>query len=287
MARAGLGPVFFCLSIVLALTLCVTASVEAGKSSNGEGVTWDFSQLTVMTQDVDTFTGVGSTPLAYQLIFNNPIFYPNHVATVAEKNSAFDFIPNIDLSEAYIFNKANDEVYAEIGAGVTLNDIPLPVSYDQFDILYQFPLSGESQWSSAAVAELDIPGLGYFLMNRERENEVVGWGTLITPYGSFEVLKVMSVIEEYDSLYVDSLNLGFPVNRNITEYKWLANGLPAPVLKVTEEGFTVMASYIDSVRSSFLSVGEPKHEVYGLRIFPNPARDHLTVSYDLTEPALV
>ena len=38
MARAGLGPAFLCLSIVLAMTLCVAASVEAGKSSNGEGV---------------------------------------------------------------------------------------------------------------------------------------------------------------------------------------------------------------------------------------------------------
>jgi hypothetical protein len=116
---------------------------------------------------------------------------------------------------------------------------------------------------------------------------VDGWGTLTTPYGEFQTLRVKTEIEEYDSLYSDSLGIGMPVTRNIIEYKWLANGYPEPMLQVTEEGFIVNASYIDSVRSNFLSVPDLTRSKFDFTVYPNPCSDYLSISYELFEDAEV
>ncbi len=51
---------------------------------------------------------------------------------------------------------------------------------------------------------------------------VQGWGNLTTPYGSFQTLRVRSTLAIRDSIFIDSLQTGFPINRDIIEYKWLA-----------------------------------------------------------------
>jgi hypothetical protein len=44
--------------------------------------------------------------------------------------------------------------------------------------------------------------------------------------------------------------MGFPLNRNITEYKWLGNGQGIPLLQINEEGPLVTATYRDIYRMS-------------------------------------
>lgn len=250
-------------------------------SMTGEGVIWDFSGLSVMSQDVDTFVSVSSTPLAYQFIFNNQLLYPEHKATVARKNSQFDFIPGMDLSNTFQFYKTTTGAFAEVGTAVTLNGIPLPVAYDQFDVIYQLPLAYGLDDSATAFAEVNVPGLGYLSIERKRRNIVEGYGTLITPYGSFEALKVRSVIYEYDSIYVDSTQMGFALPRNITEYKWLSPDIPFPLLTVTEEGLVVQAEYVDSVRTSFAGISENSRERFPMNVYPNPTTGLVSVSGEL------
>ena len=40
--------------------------------------------------------------------------------------------------------------------------------------------------------------------------------------------------------YIDSLGFGFPVLRNFTEYKWLANDFGLPLCTVTDDGLLPM-----------------------------------------------
>ena len=86
-------------------------------------------------------------------------------------------------------------------------------------------------------------------------------------------------------LFTHFKNLINPFFSNIIEYKWLANGFHEPVLQVTEEGFIITASYIDSVRSTFLNVPEEKNRKYDFSVFPNPSSDYLSVNYELFEDA--
>jgi hypothetical protein len=123
------------------------------------------------------------------------------------------------------------------------------------------------------------------MVSKFRKNTVDGWGTLTTPYGEFQTLRVKTEITEYDSLYSDSLGMGIPMTRNIIEYKWWANGYHEPVLVVSAEGFLITASYIDSVRSTFLGIPEVKGSNFEFSVYPNPCSNYLSVSYELFEDA--
>jgi hypothetical protein len=256
--------------------------------STGENYTWDFSELTVMLQQVDSFVSVSSTPLLYQAVFNNQFIFPNHKATVAKKLMEFTTIPDLEVTDTYQFYKNEDNEYREVGIGITLAGVPLPIAYEQIDTLYRFPLEYGDNDSAKASLSIDIPGLGYLGVDKSRVNYIDGWGTLFTPYGSFQTLRVRTEISEYDSVYIDSTNTGFPLNREYTEYKWFGQGFGDPLLLITEEEFVVTATYIDSVRNSFTDVDDDLTLLdFDFKVYPNPASDYLSVNYELMEPSFV
>jgi hypothetical protein len=125
---------------------------------------------------------------------------------------------------------------------------PLPAKYDVPDKYYQFPMNPGTNWSSTSNFEISIPDFAYLGIQKSRTSIVDGWGTLITPFGTFQTLRVKSMITEYDSIYIDSISMGIPLLRNITEYKWLAKDQGIPVLQINEEGNITTAIYRDSVR---------------------------------------
>ena len=252
---------------------------------NGPDQTWYFDELTVITQQVDTFVSVSETPAVYQFFFNNQFIYPNYVATAALKMAEFTSIPGVTLTDSYLFIKKTNEELREVGYGVTLDGVSLPIQLQNIDTIFRFPLEYGNVDSAHSLLEVDVPDLGYLMMSKFRRNTVDGWGTLYTPYGEFQTLRIKTEITEYDSLYSDSLGVGMPVLRNIIEYKWMANGYPEPVLLISEESFLVTATYIDSIRSTFLEVPEIRKNDFSFSIYPNPVTSHFSVAYELDESA--
>jgi hypothetical protein len=106
---------------------------------------------------------------------------------------------------------------------------------------------------------------------------VDGWGVLTTPYGAFETLRVRTELQQLDSIHIDSLGMGVPLYRESTTYKWLANGMGLPICEVTDNGVTQSISYIDSVRN-ILSVSTSSLDQHRLEIYPNPAKDHISIA---------
>jgi len=246
---------------------------------------WLFNELTVMSQQVDTFVDVSETPAVFQLFFNNQFIYPDYNSTVALKLGTFTDIPGLVLEDSYLFMKNTDEELREVGYGVTLEGIPVPIQFQEIDTIYRFPLTYGNVDSAHSLFQIEIPDLGFLMISKFRRNTVDGWGTLITPYGEFQTLRVKTEIHEYDSLYSDSLGVGIPVIRDYIEYKWWANGYPEPMLQVTEEGLLITASYIDSVRSIFLWIPEVSRSKFDFSIYPNPCKSYLSVNYELPKDA--
>jgi hypothetical protein len=253
----------------------------------GPDQTWLFDELTVISQQVDTFVNVSETPGIYQLFFNNNFIYPDYKATVAMKMAEFTAIPGLTLTDSYQFLKLTNNEFREVGYGVTLDGVALPIQLQEIDTLYRFPLEYGDLDSAHSLLSIDVPNLGYLMVSRFRRNSADGWGTLTTPYGEFQTLRVKTDIVEYDSVYSDSLGIGIPMTRNITEYKWFANGYHEPVLLVSEEAFVVTATYIDSIRSSFLDVPEisTRKETFDFTVYPNPCSNYISVSYELQNEA--
>jgi hypothetical protein len=225
-----------------------TVGLNYDFSQTGNDFVWDYSNLSSLTQDVDSFISVGSTPLLYQLAFNNP-FDPNHRATIALPTDDIDIIPGFPLTDIIEFYKESSSEYKRVGMGISVAGIPLTLKYDIPELFYDFPLTVGDVDSTTSSFSLSIPSLGFISLTRKRVNSVDGWGMLTTPYGTHPVIRVKSIITENDSIYVDSLGVGLPINRNIIEYHWLGNNFGIPLLHVTEEGLVTTISYIDNFNS--------------------------------------
>jgi hypothetical protein len=234
---------------------------------------------------VDTFKSVLEMPFTYQAVFNNQFLFPEHKATSARSFFEFDLVPGFNIEDVYQFFKGSDNDYREVGFGVTLNGFALALPYDEIDVVYDFPIDYGDADSSSSGFDITIPGLGAATSERTRKYNVDGYGTLITPYGEFEALRIKTFITQKDSVYVDTAGQGVPVYREFTEYEWYGKGHGLPLLKVTEEGLLIAARYIDSVRTSFSDVNEVKLQDHDLTVFPNPCDDYLSVHYELKDVA--
>ncbi len=204
---------------------------------------WDYSELQPTAQSVLGFVNPIQTNFLYYLTFGPT------VANLALPIEGLDFV-DLQVTDAYEFYRNTTGEYVRAGYAATIMGLPLPLKYNVPERLYKFPLSVNSTSdSSISTFEIEYPPVAYFYQYKKRVNSVDGSGTLVTPYGSFNTLRVKSVIYERDSLYLDSLQTGLPIIRNITEYRWLNPDFPVPLLTITQEGLSYSVQYIDSVRN--------------------------------------
>lgn len=246
-------------------------------SQTGPNSIWDVSMMEPIVQQRNIFISSTQAPFAIRFFFSGA----THVGLINTPDS----IAGFGLGEGYEFFRSTDTSYEAMGFGGTVNGFPLPLVNDPVDIVYEFPLtySSDTMFSSSR-AELDALGIGYVRQEQNRETVVDGWGTILTPYGSFDALRVVSTITGRDSISFDTIN--FSINRPITkEYKWLANGEGIPILQVN----TVMidsvgeiqtsVSYKDSSRDDVPLVSiTPPIPTKPLALYPNPARDQVSLS---------
>jgi len=62
----------------------LTANIQGNDPTlAGTNYTWNYASLIPVSQRIDTFYAVSSTPLAYQFYFNNIFLYPNYKASYA------------------------------------------------------------------------------------------------------------------------------------------------------------------------------------------------------------
>jgi len=253
-------------------TIRTSSTVSLGNldfETNGQDITWNFSSLVPLSQQVDTFVTLQETPWVYQLFFLTS-------ANLAQPMQEFDQLPGLQVTDVFNFYKNTSSDYRQVGYGITLNGIPIPTKFNQADKIYQFPVFYGTIDSSESTYEFSLPGIAYSGGWKKRVNHTDGWGTLITPYGTFQTLRIKSEITQYDSLHIDSLGIGFPILRQYTEYKWLGDEFGLPLCTVTKEGPLTTITYIDSVRLLFTRIPEIS-ESGRIEIYPNPVSDKFDV----------
>jgi hypothetical protein len=213
----------------------------------GPNQTWDFSGLSPTSQGIDQYKSSLQTPYAFFFVGINK--YGRKVADSLGV-AAFQF------TEVYNFYRKASSVFEVEGIGLKYLGIPLPAYYSEKDKLYQFPLQFGDRDSSIFKFSINLPTLGSYSQVGYRINEVEGWGSITTPFGTFNCLKIKSSIQSADSLNIG----GFPlkINRRLVEYKWLANGQKIPILEIsgTLFGSTFLANtvkYRDIVRGNTLT----------------------------------
>ncbi|MCF8332337.1 MAG: T9SS type A sorting domain-containing protein [Bacteroidales bacterium] len=243
----------------------------------GANITWDYSGFTAQSQTVTEFEDISQLPFTYQAVFNNPL-NPSLMADYGVTGGDSINIPNIQVTDPYTFYKKNSSAYSIVGFGVTISGFSIPAAYDNPDLLYEFPLNYGDSSSSHSISGQSVPSLGYFEREVTRDNEVDGWGTLITPYGTFDVVRVKSEVIQRDSINFDSLPAFPAITTNRTEIKFLGKGQGIPLLTITQQsGITVNVEYIDSVRNVNTSTGNLEQKESNL--YPNPVYGEATLSW--------
>jgi hypothetical protein len=215
-------------------------------SQRGANQTWNYAGLAPVSQRVERFvtaSSVTATSLFYAFTFG-PLSGPNQ-ATVASPQAlplpAGVPLPVTDTYQFYNVSTATAAVqsYRSVGFGASLNGTAVPVTYAsaaQQDVIYRFPLSFASlpdSSSSFFATPAAIATVGYLSQKRKRVNRPDAWGTLVTPFGSFLTVRVVTKLIDHDSVALGGTpGQGFdlPVAR---EYKWLAKGIHVPVLTIT------------------------------------------------------
>ncbi len=244
----------------------------------GADFIWNFSSLSSMQEATDTFVSVLTTNLAYLAVFDN-ILDPDNMATVALRQEipAIPFVP-ITISDAYNFYRNSASRYSMLGMGAKVNGVPLPMKFDNPDVLYHFPVTFGSADTSDSEFHVNIPNIGYYGEARHRENFVDGWGTLYLPTDTFSVMRIKSKVTYYDSIYSDSIGYGIGMDYTVTEYKWLSDEYHEPVLQINKRGQNnVSARYYNYVPPD-LSV-ETHTTSDDPVIYPNPADNYISITF--------
>ena len=227
------------------IRVSISSDIPVDYSLTGRDTTWDFSMLEPMNQRVDTFVNANATPIEYWLFF-----MPGIVSNLASPRGNSEFFPGFPISDYYTFYKNTNDGYMDAGFAFKIEGLPLPAKYDEPDRYYAFPLDTNANWASSSSVEFEFPGMFFFSSSRVRTSFVDGWGTVVTPFGTFESIRVRSDLIQQDSIYVDSLGYGFGLTRNVTEYKWMAENMGIPVLQINSDGILATATYRDSARLS-------------------------------------
>ncbi len=244
---------------------------------------WDFSGLLKASGSVKEYYTVGQTGPIYSVYFADVSFNPNRANVADDANLSLPAL--ITSSDAYNFYDRNDNEYKQVGIGSTLNGIPTPFRFEDDDEIYKFPLTFGNIDTSTARYFINIPSTANYTYNHTRINNVDGWGILITPIDTYEVIRVKSTLRIRDSIFIDSQNFGFGFNRPLeTQYKWLAKDKKIPVLQINTQSvgggnsFVTSAFYQDTVRIINSIKDLSTSDI--VSVFPNPVKEKFIVKAD-------
>jgi hypothetical protein len=257
----------------------------------GEGFTWDFSGLTAASQLLKEFKPVSSSTFLVQATFGTAAstnykasyFVESKDIPLAQLNQ---FLP-VELSDLNAFSKKNADSITSIGYSISANGQAIPFKSDTIETHYKFPTNYLDSFSTRGYTYIDLNPLTDFKLKqfRQRTSRVDGYGTLITPLGTYEVVRIKSDIREIDSVYQTFFGAGtwtgLPATLT-TEYEWWANGMKDAMLKIvaTDNNGT---SQIRSVEYQDIYLGLDagiNENDFAFTIAPNPISEIVTVNSD-------
>lgn len=211
-------------------------------SGTGSDHTWNYSGLLAEHQDIQHYYSPLTTPYVLQFGFNSTY-------GIAENNFGLGGIGGV-ASNVFGFYKNSAQANVLVGRGATVQGLPLGIVYAPKDTILKFPLNYLNSFSGNFKGEASLLGLGSLKQVGSRNTLVDGWGKITTPFGTFDCIRIKSVVIETDSIVFQGF--GIPIPNNRTEYKWLAKNQHFPILEVIVNtgvgGSTQTIRYRDTYR---------------------------------------
>lgn len=254
--------------------------------STGQNYTWDFATLTPTSQranyyydpeDASFLSGImfGSfAPAAYQATSYSP-------STDLPLDDLTAMLP-VTLDGISQFTKKSSSAVNLIGYEFLISGQGIAVRSDTIETRYPLPLNYGDTWETRGYTDLDMNPIydAKWIQHRHRVSEVDGWGTITTPYGTYDALRIRHFIQETDSLWVsfDSVGMWIPIPvPDAYEYEWRAVEEKEPVFRVRtsiilgNETPTAM-----EYRDDYNGLGL-EEQLLNVAVYPNPVSGQLFV----------
>ncbi len=253
----------------------------------GANQTWDYSSLNGVSQKIVTHYDMSSAGFSYQFAYSNAEFYTDNVNMPIDMGMIGQFLP-IQIENMVGFFQLDANEMTNLGYGADISGFPVPMQMDTVDTWYEFPIDYGDAWGGPFYFKVDMNPIQdiIYISHSRRSTEVTGWGSLTTPHGTYDVLKLKHIVVAEDSLYADVGGFGgfwLPVPaRTTTEYQWIPVGEDGPVMVVKEEDLLgVTEVYYKDAYNPSLSTEDLGAKSAELKIFPNPTTDVLNLQTEL------
>lgn len=260
-------------------------------TATGANFTWNFANLGAQSQTLVKHLDPDQADVFTQSLFGSTVL-PTYRATYYLPArelplAAVSNIVDLPIEEIYRFYRKNNQEMTVVGLSISAGGFAVGKRADTIEIAYKFPMTFGQTYSSNGYVNLDFSAFAPFALKqyRQRTSEVDGWGTITTPYGTFECLRIHHVIQELDSILVD-LGEGpqwTPIDiPTINEYEWWTKDQKGPILKVKANeifGFPVVneIQFRDNFRPN-LNVGLGENVSPQIQIYPNPSADFFSIN---------
>ncbi len=200
----------------------VDVTTELDYSSTGANQVWDFSSLEPFRQDVANYKRASEINPAYLFFFGSTAFGLEIFDSLS--------LGSVTLEDFNAFYKTTSAAFVAEGAGLSYQGIPIPAFYSDEDEIYQFPLTYSDRDSSTYRVSFRLSDSLQYVQSGYRINLVDGWGSITTPYGTFNSLRIKSTLYRTDSLII--LGFSIPVRSVQESYIWLSDEEKIPILQI-------------------------------------------------------
>lgn len=213
-------------------------------SLSGANATWNFSTLIANSQYTRTHNSMSTAPLFVQALYG--LFAPTTYKADYYQSATslpFDLLPAglpITIEDVNQFTRVTNDSLTLVGFSLVANGQEIPFRSDTVEKAYDFPLEYGDTYSSRAYTSADLNPIvdAKLIQYKQRNSAVDGWGTLTTPFGTFDALRIKHEISEIDSVYFDVGGFGnwiqLPVPSS-TIYEWWTNNEDIPLLSITTQ----------------------------------------------------
>ncbi|MCB0790828.1 MAG: T9SS type A sorting domain-containing protein [Flavobacteriales bacterium] len=221
----------------------------------GSGQTWDFSSLVSDSSRTVSFQTPASTGV------NGG--FPD--ANIAETTDMTDWTFFESSSAGYDLH------------GVYLNSLAQEVVYQDPERVLKLPCSMNTAWNDSLGADFTSFGLP-IVRSGVIDGLADGSGTLVMPYGTVNNVLRVRTIEDYTDYTLVAIDYLF------TTYFYYKPGVRHPILtifhqEVTTFGTTTTSEFIIWMSQTPGAIEDLTGDVIGMELYPNPASDHVVLSY--------
>ena len=260
-------------------------------STTGPNNTWNFSSLTSTGQYVKNFNPIGFGSILVQATFG--FFAPqNYQASYFTQNTDLPvellstFLP-VSVSDLNAYTHSSSSKISSIGYSLSVNSQAVPFKSDTIETRYSLPLDYNDSYNSRGYTLVDFNPVAdfKFKQHRQRSSVVDGWGSLILPNGTYNVLRLKHQINEIDSIYLGVIP-GFPATWigtppiQTVEYEWIGESKKDVLLKIVTSitNGTEQVQSIDYQDSYSASGLYDQGDGLYFSLVPNPAENKLTIT---------